>query len=105
MSKQSEAILENNLIKQLVSLEYAPVKIKDDTALESNLKTQLEKHNKITISDTEFKRILNHLNKGNVFEKAKILRDKFVLPLDDGTTKDIEFLDSEHWCQNIFQVT
>ncbi len=34
-----------------------------------------------------------------------ILRDKFVLPLDDGTTKYIEFLDSEHWCQNIFQVS
>ncbi len=105
MSTQPEAILEDKLIKQLVSLEYEPIKIKDDTALEDNLKIQLEKHNKTTISDTEFKRILNHLNKGNVFEKAKILRDKFVLPLDDGTTKYIEFLDSEHWCQNIFQVT
>ncbi len=105
MSKQSEAILENNLIKQLISLEYESVTIKDDTALESNLKIQLEKHNNKTFSNTEFKRILNHLNKGNVFEKAKILRDKFVLPLDDGTTKYIEFLDSEHWCQNLFQVT
>ena len=57
------------------------------------------------MSESEFKRVLNHLNKGSVFEKAKILRDKFVLPLDDGTTKYIEFLDSEHWCQNLFQVT
>ena len=24
---------------------------------------------------------------------------------DDGTTSYIEFLDSEHWCQNLFQVT
>jgi len=105
MSKQSEAVLEENLLKQLEILEYERVVIKDDKALEENLKTQLEKHNKTTISDTEFKRILNHLNKGNVFEKAKILRDKFNLQRDDGTTKYIEFLDSEHWCQNLFQAT
>lgn len=105
MGKQSEAILEENLIKQLVENQYEKVVIKDDKELEQNLKKQLEKHNKTTITETEFKRILNHLNKGNVFEKAKILRDKFVLPCDDGTTKYIEFLDSEHWCQNLFQVT
>ncbi|ADN09390.1 type I restriction endonuclease subunit R [Sulfurimonas autotrophica] len=105
MSTQSEAVLEANLIKQLVDLEYEKVTIKDDKWLEANLKTQLEKHNKFTMSDTEFKRVLNHLNKGSVFEKAMILRDKFVLPLDDGTSKYIEFLDSEHWCQNLFQVS
>ncbi|CAM3527765.1 type I restriction endonuclease subunit R [Arcobacter aquimarinus] len=105
MSKQSEAILEENLLKQLELQKYERVIIKDDKDLEKNLKTQLEKHNKTTLTDTEFKRVLNHLNKGNVFEKAKILRDKFVLPCDDGTSKYIEFLDSEHWCQNLFQVT
>ena len=105
MNTQSEALLEENLLKQLQSLGYERVVIKDDKELEDNLKIQLEKHNKTTISDTEFKRVLNHLNKGNVFEKAKILRDKFVLLCDDGTSKYIEFLDSEHWCQNIFQVT
>ena len=105
MNTQSEALLEENLLKQLQSLGYERVVIKDDKELEDNLKIQLEKHNKTTISDTEFKRVLNHLNKGNVFEKAKILRDKFVLLCDDGTSKYIEFLDSEHWCQNLFQVT
>ncbi|MGE4515543.1 MAG: type I restriction endonuclease subunit R [Arcobacteraceae bacterium] len=105
MSTQSEAILEENLIKQLIDLKYEKVSIKDDKQLEKNLKSQLEKHNKTTISDNEFKKILNHLNGGSVFEKAKKLRDKFVLLRDDGTTSYIEFLDSEHWCQNLFQVT
>ncbi|PLW80826.1 deoxyribonuclease HsdR [Candidatus Woesearchaeota archaeon] len=105
MSTQSEAILEENLLKQLALQEYKRVVINDDTELENNLKSQLEKHNKTTITDTEFKRVLNHLKKGSIYEKAKILRDKFVLPCDDGTTKYIEFLDSEHWCQNLFQVT
>lgn len=102
---QSEAVLEANLIKQLIALEYEKVTIKDDKWLEANLKTQLEKHNNFRMSESEFKRVLNHINKGSVFEKAMILRDKFVLPLDDGTSKYIEFLDSEHWCQNLFQVS
>ncbi len=105
MSKQSEAILEDNLVKQLSSQGYDKVVIKDEADILSNLKSQLEKHNKTTLSDTEFDRILNHLNKGNVFEKAKILRDKFALLKDNGDTSYIEFLDSEHWCQNLFQVT
>lgn len=105
MSTQSEAILEENLLKQLVSLGYEKVLIRDEAELLANLKAQLERHNKITLDDMEFSRILNHLNKGNVFEKAKILRDKFALTREDGTTKYIEFIDTERWCQNLFQVT
>ena len=105
MSRQSEAVLEDNLVKQLIKQGYEAVPIPDEKALLANFRTQLEKHNKVTLSDTEFSRVLNHLNKGNVFEKAKILRDKFALLKDDGDTQYIEFLDSEHWCQNRFQVT
>ena len=105
MAAQTEAALESQLIKQLVSLEYERVAVISEDELLANLKRQLEKHNKTTFSKVEFKRITNHLNKGNVFDKAKILRDKFVLVRDDGTNSYIEFLDSEHWCQNLFQVT
>jgi tRNA uridine 5-carboxymethylaminomethyl modification enzyme len=82
VSKQSEAVLENNLIKQLEKLKYEKITVKDDKALEVNLKAQLEKHNKISLSDNEFKRILNHLNKGNVFEKAKIFRPGYAIEYD-----------------------
>ncbi len=105
MATQSEQALENQLIKQLVSLEYERVAVISEDELLANLKRQLEKHNQTAFSEAEFKRIANHLNKGNVFDKAKILRDKFVLLRDDGTSSYIEFLDTEHWCQNLFQVT
>lgn len=105
MTTQPEAVLEANLVSQLIGLKYEAVSIKDEAELLANLKHQLEKHNQTTLSQTEFNRVLNHLSKGNVFEKAKILRDKFALLLDDGTTRYIEFLNSEHWCQNLFQVT
>ena len=102
---QSEAILEENLITQLVGLGYEKVTINDDKALEANLKSQLEKRNQTTFSEMEFKRILNHLSKNSIFDKAKTLRDKFDLLRDDGTVKYVEFLDSDRWCQNLFQVT
>lgn len=45
MSHQSEATLENNLIKQLIGLNYTSVKIQDGDALVANLKSQLEVFN------------------------------------------------------------
>ena len=102
---QSEAELEQKLIDRLMGLGYEPVTISSAKDLNANLKTQLEKHNGIKLSDEEFKRVLNHLDKGNVFERAKRLRDKMELSRDDGTTKYLEFLNTEHWCQNQYQVT
>ncbi|MCB9344368.1 MAG: type I restriction endonuclease subunit R [Lewinellaceae bacterium] len=102
---QSEQILEDKLVKQLGGLGYDFVAIKDETALLANLKAQLEKHNGIRFSDNEFSKILNHLNKGNVFDRAKTLRDKFQFTRDSGESAYIEFLNLDHWCQNQYQVT
>jgi type I restriction enzyme, R subunit len=70
-----------------------------------NLKKQLEIHNKVNLSEREFEKILNHLNRGNVFDRAKILRDKMMLQKDDGEVIYIDFLNKEKWCQNEYQVT
>jgi len=105
MVAQSEQVLENKLIEQLVGLGYERVKVESEGDLLTNLQSQLEKHNRTTFSPSEFKRIMNHLEKGTVFEKAKILRDKFALTCDDGTTKWIDFLDSNNYTRNHFQVT
>lgn len=105
MTTQSEQSLENNLIAQLVSMGYERVAIADEAAMVANLKTQLEVHNEVTFSDGEFNRILNHLNKGGVFDRAQTLRDKYALLRDDGTHKNIEFINMTKWCQNQFQVT
>lgn len=105
MCTQSEQALENELIKKLGTLGYEFVTINDEKALLDNLKSQLEKHNKTSFSKTEFDQILNHLQKGNVFEKAKTLRDKFELRKDNGDVEYIEFMNQEAWCQNQYQVT
>ena len=105
MSHQSEALLEKNLIQQLRSLGYAAVTITDGAALVANLKTQLELFNETTFTNKEFEAVLNHLAKGNVFEKAKTLRDRFQLTKDDGTSFYVRFFNAEDNSQNRFQVT
>ncbi|MEM0578195.1 type I restriction endonuclease subunit R [Flavobacterium polysaccharolyticum] len=105
MSHQSEAVLENNLIKQLIGLHYSVVKIQDGDALVSNLKSQLEIFNQTTFTVKEFDAILNHLAKGNVFEKAKTLRDRYQLDKEDGTSFYVRFFNTEDTSQNLYQVT
>lgn len=105
MTTQPEQILENNLVAQLEKLGYKKVVIKEEKDLLANLKSQLEIHNKTNLSDSDFKQILNFINKGNVFERAKILRDRVPYTNDKGEYKTVELINQIHWCQNEFQVT
>lgn len=113
MQKQSEQILEEQLIAQLQKMAYEFVPINNETDLINNLKQQLEKHNADALNKTgdkqftelEFKKVLNILSKGNVFDKAKTLRELQHIVRDNGNNLYFEFIQVEHWCQNQFQVT
>jgi len=100
----SEFKLENELIKQLEGFGYEKAQIKNENDLIKNLKKQLEIHNKTIFSDREFSRILTHLNSGTIFERAKKLRDKFLLERDDGSHFYVEFFNTVEWCKNQYQV-
>ena len=104
MSTQSEAVLEEQLIKQLVENGYESIVINDEKDLNANFKRQLEKLNKISLTDDEFTRIYNHLDGGSKFDKAKKLRDRYALEREDGTVY-IKFLNQKDWCKNLFQVS
>jgi type I restriction enzyme, R subunit len=105
MTTQSEHILEETLITQLIQGGYERITLKDEAAMLRNLKTQLEKHNQKTFSDNDFKKILNHLTRStNVFDKAKLLRDKFSFKNNAGEAIYLEFLNMDFWCQNQYQV-
>lgn len=101
----SEAILEQNLIQQLVGLGYQSVRIADAEQLLDNLKSQLETLNKTSFTQKEFNAVLNHLAKGNVFEKSKTLKDRYNLTREDGTNLYVRFFNAENVTQNLFQVT
>lgn len=105
MTIQSEAGLENNLIKQLESEGYEKVILKDESDLEYNFKKQLEKFNKTKFTANEFKKILIHLEGGSIFQKAKKLRDQFELQRDNNDIFYVKFLNKKEWCKNLFQIT
>ena len=112
MATQSEAALEEGLIKTLVDNSYERVVIREEENLKENFKIQLEKHNAKELAlhgrkhftDKEFDRILVHLEGGTRFEKAKKLRDLFPLETKDGDRIWVSFLNTQSWCQNEFQV-
>ena len=112
MTTQSEAALEEGLIRTLVENSYERVIIKEEDNLRENFKRQLEKHNRRELelngrtefTEAEFDRILLHLEGGTRFEKAKKLRDLYTLQTDDGKNIWVEFLNTKKWCQNEFQV-
>ena len=105
MTTQPEQILEDNLVKQLAGMAYEPVAVHDEASLLANLKAQIEAHNQVSLSAGDFRQILNRLNKGSIFEKAKTLRDRIAYVNDRGETKTVELIDQIDWCKNLFQVT
>ena len=105
MNTESEYILEEKLISQLLELGYESVRIDDEAMMLANLKAQLEIHNQVRLTDAEFNLVLNHLNHGSVYDRAHILRDQFTIKRDGGENLRIRFLDCNEWCQNEYQVT
>ena len=113
MTTQSEAALENGLIKTLQNMSYEFVEIREESNMLANFKTQLEKHNqkelakynRTQFTDKEFEKILIHLEGGTRFDKAKKLRDLYPLETEDGERIWVEFLNRNQWCKNEFQVT
>ncbi|MGH7202938.1 MAG: type I restriction endonuclease subunit R, partial [Candidatus Levyibacteriota bacterium] len=74
-------------------------------ALFLNLRNQLGKFNHTQFSESEFGRIYSHLQKGDRFQKAKKLRDRYALTRDDESTFFVRFFNTDNWCKNEYQVT
>ena len=104
MSVESEAVLEAKLIDRLSENGYQKINIKNEEELNANFKVQLEKLNRRELTDEEFNRVLQYLDSGTIFDKAKKLRDHFYIERDEESFF-IKFINEKDWCKNIFQVT
>lgn len=110
---KSEYEVESLFIERLESIGYNFVEMSNYDDVIANFRKQLalfnadkliEKKGTAEFSDAEFNRIMIHVDNHTVYESAKILRDKYVLLLDNGETVYIEFFSSNN-DKNIFQVT
>lgn len=110
MGYQSEAQLEDHLIKQLTTQGYETVQLSDYEAVKNNFRAQLNKFNEAKLNgqpltDKEFKRVLVATEDKSIYDSAKILRDKLLIEREDGTDLYLELLNTKKWCKNLFQVT
>ena len=109
---KSEYEVECLFIDRLESIGYEYVELKDYSDVVDNFREKLEEFNRSKLkecgvdklSDAEFSRVLLHLDNKSVYESAKILRDKYILSLDNGKTVYLDFF-SFDTDRNIYQVT
>ncbi len=106
---QSEAKLENALIQQLKDQGYEYVQIKNEAALLANLRRQMEILNDVTLSDSEWARLLPLISNDqmSIQDKTAILQDKghiLNIILDNGQTKNIKLIDKSNIYNNRLQV-
>ena len=113
MAHISEYEVENLFIDRLESIGYEFVELRDYHDVVANFRRQLAAFNaeKLTeakgeasFSDAEFGRVMIHVDNHSVYESAKILRDKYVLQLDNGKSVYLDFFGSDV-DRNIYQVT
>ena len=113
MAHISEYDVENLFIDRLESIGYKFVAMTDYDDVVTNFREQLavfnasklvEAKGEAAFSDAEFGRVMIHVDNRSVYESAKILRDKYILPLDNGKTVYLDFFSSDT-DRNIYQVT
>lgn len=108
-SYQSEAQLEAEFIRLLGEQGYEYLNIHHENELVLNLRTQLEKLNKYTFTDSEWKQFFNNCiansNDGIEDKSFKIQEDyKQILHCDNGSTKNINLIDKSNIHNNFVQV-
>lgn len=107
---QSEADLERELIRNLQEQGYEYLQIHEVHGLEDNLRTQLEKLNDFTFSETEWQRFFAENIVGNsegVVEKTRKIQEKdtaIAFRLDNGLTRNVRLLDKKNIHNNRLQV-
>ena len=107
---ESEAMLEEKLIKHLELLGYTRINLKNLNDVKENFRKQVNKHNidelnGKELSDREFDRLYTMITGKGVFASSKILREKQFLERDDGEKIYIELFNTRQWCKNIYQVS
>ncbi len=112
MSATSEYKVEELFIEKLKSIGYSYVDLHDYSDVLNNFRQQLclinaeklrEKKQSDALSDKEFERLLIYVENKSVYESSKILRDKYVLQLDNGETVYLDFFTSDS-TKNTYQV-
>jgi type I restriction enzyme, R subunit len=96
---------EEALITKLRDLnyEYRP-DIRDRVTLEANFRTKFEALNRVTLTHSEFQRLLDEIVTPDVYKAARSLRNREAFVRDDGTPLNYTLINIKDWCKNTFEV-
>ena len=102
---QTEAQLEQQFLERLQELKYTyRPDIRDLDSLERNFREKFERLNFVTLSDDEFRKLLDENITSDVFTASKHLREKQTFTRNDGTTFDYSLVNLRDWCKNEYEV-
>lgn len=106
---QSEAELENQFIKDLLSQGYQRLSVKSEAELIANLRQKIEELNHYHFTDTEWKQFFNERlaneNEG-ILEKTRKIQQDYIQSFrgEDGITRNIYLIDKKQIHNNQLQV-
>lgn len=100
-----ERDLEANLVNKLRDLKYEyRSDIRDRATLEQNFRAKFEALNRVSLTDSEFVRLLDEIVTPDVFIAARTLRERNTFTRDDGTPLNFTLVNIRDWCKNSFEV-
>ena len=103
MSKETQ--IEDRLIEKLTGLKYTyRSDIRDRNSLERNFREKFEMLNRVRLTDSEFRRLLDEVVSPDVFTNSKILRERNTFFREDGTPLHYTLVDIKCWCKNEYEV-
>ena len=100
-----ERDLEESLVAKIRDLkyEYRP-DIRDRATLEANFREKFDALNRVTLTDSEFQRLLDEIVTPDVYDAARSLRNREAFTRDDGTPLNYTLVNIKDWCKNHFEV-
>lgn len=100
-----ESKIEQDFIEKLKDLKYVYREdIRTKESLNQNFRKKFEELNYVNLSDAEFARLLDSIITGDVYNSAKILREKNTFIREDGTPLHYTLVNIKDWCKNSFEV-
>jgi type I restriction enzyme, R subunit len=78
--------------------------ITNRATLEQNFREKFEALHRVTLTDSEFARLLDEIVTADVFAAAKTLRSINSFTRDDGTPLNYSLVNLKDWCKNTFEV-
>ncbi|MCL4220459.1 MAG: type I restriction endonuclease subunit R [Phycisphaerales bacterium] len=100
-----EKRLEGDFVSTLRGLKYTHrPDIHNRATLEANFRQKFDALNRVTLTDSEFQRLLDEIVKPDVYESARLLRNRETFIRDDGTPLNYTLVNIRDWCKNTFEV-